>query len=269
MFDLTDQSECIRPNLCHPDGRKSCAACCGLYNVQDGTRAFTMARIEAGTVAFRAVPREPDPIAEFAAMVRANAKVQPLDPVIHVCEFTGFMDPGRLTVGCMLHPSAPGNRGIDLRGLCYYGSMACRGFLCPATEELEPYRARILIDLLDDWHLYGLVITDVDFVDSVFEIVEALNGAPLVDVPLPGSPAGNALSEMLSWKEAWPPGAGSTVRRSRYHFKGSPEPCPSDPQAHIDRIAECLEYAFQGRSADGASDPCAFQRIRFPGGGAF
>ncbi len=286
-------------NLCRPDGRKSCAACCGLYHVTDGRRSPLLAKLQSRTDAFAAVVRDPDSIAEFATRVREREAITPLDPVIHVCEFVGFVDSSRRSPGCMLHPSAPGNRGIDLRGLCHYGSMACRGFFCPATEELEPYQTAILVELIDDWHLYGLVVTDVDYVRSVFRLVEWFmrNGghphavssegpascstflgtqdASPID-PDPGnprprkhghtpcrclggeapksgmdsrllleSPVREVLVEMFSWKASRPPGQESSIRCSRYHFKGTPEPDPSDRHAHVARLAECLAYSFQ------------------------
>ncbi len=300
------------PNLCRPDGRKSCAACCGLYNVPDGTRSTLMARLEGRTHAFGTVVRDPDAIAEFAAQVSERERVTPLDPVIHVCEFVGFVDSHWRSPGCLLHPSAPGNRGIDLRGLCHYGSMACKGFFCPATEQLEAYQTAILVELIDDWQLYGLVVTDVDYVKSVFRLVEGylrgqyylsdgkgddfrVEGSSLDRFthlpgreghsPAPGggvtkggareneyspggdlsgsnsprmgivgdaqnrllldSPIREVLLEMFSWKNSWPAGKHSTVRRSRYHFIGTSEPEPSDQHADVARLTECLAYSFQ------------------------
>ncbi|MEW6351586.1 MAG: hypothetical protein AB1646_21250 [Thermodesulfobacteriota bacterium] len=366
-------------NLCWPDGSKSCAACCGLYNLVDGRRSTLLPRLEARTRTFAEVVRDPDAIAEFAVRVREQEAVTPLDPVIHVCEFVGFTDAAWRAPGCMLHPTAPGNRGVDFRGLCHYGSMACKGFFCPATEELEAYQAEIVIELIDDWHLYGLVATDVDYVKSVFRLVEmhirglhelsaglrddfggersspgppthglpaggyassiggigvgmvgtlpndpALKGSgifsrpsgtsrlpspggaterswmlqhrtrgaelpvtakglistrrpldrgvrrrgtsakaewqstnPAVSKPAPvcvgepqirslllDSPTREVLLEMLSWKATWPQGQDSTVRSSRYHFKGSPEPDPEDLHAHARRVAQCLAGSF-------------------------
>ncbi len=159
-------------NLCRPDSSKSCAACCGLYNVPNATRSALQFKLEKRTLAFREVERSPQAIEDYQMWVRANEAEGPLDEAIHVCEFAGFLDPQQRIVGCQLHPTGTGNQGVDLRGLCYYGSMACKSFFCPAWEEI-PLRLRDMVCLLiDDWHVYGLVITDVDFVRSLFGLLE-------------------------------------------------------------------------------------------------
>lgn len=206
-------------NLCRPDSRKSCAACCGLYNVPDATRPALYAKLERRTRAFRQVDRTPQAIDDYQNWVRASESARPLDNVIHVCEFTGFLDPLQRVVGCQLHPTAPGNEGLDLRGLCHYGSMACKGFFCPAWEAIPPRVGNMVCLLVDDWHLYGLVMTDVDFVQALFSLLEHRVGTELNLSILQRGEAASILREMLSWKDTWPFGTASLLRRSRYYFK--------------------------------------------------
>ncbi len=118
----------MRLNLCHPDKLKSCAACCGLYNVSDATKPTLEAILRDRSEIFEKTERSMNSILEFKQWVQQFQAVAPLDPDIHVCEFIGFLDPGYKTVGCLLHPSVPGNNNNDFRGLCYYGSMACKSF---------------------------------------------------------------------------------------------------------------------------------------------
>ena len=227
-------------NVCRPDSRKSCAACCGLYNVPDATRSALEAKLERRTLAFRRVTRTPQAIEDYRDWVRANEPDPPLDDVIHVCEFTGFLDPLHRIVGCQLHPTAPNNEGVDLRGLCHYGSMACKSFFCPAWEETPPRLGDLVSALVDDWHVYGLVMTDVDFTRSVFALLEQNTEGELELSILRSSGAATILTRMLSWKDSWPFGGGSLLRRNRYYFKG----LTSNPQSPEDIILECLGFTF-------------------------
>ena len=158
-------------NLCRPDESKSCAACCGLYNLSDATRPILWQKLQRRTTLFRTTPRCADAIAVFQETVQLEEPEAPLEEIIHVCEFAGFLDQYRRVVGCQLHPSAPGNNGVDLRGLCHYGSMACKAFFCPSWTAIPPGYVEVLVKALQDWHLYGLVITDVDFVTSLFRLL--------------------------------------------------------------------------------------------------
>ena len=159
-------------NLCRPDSSKSCAACCGLYNVKDG-RSFALNRVLVDrTRAIRSIPHSVEALVAYADRISLETEASIIDPVIHVCEYTGFVDHSFRTVGCMLHPNAPNNDGIDFRGLCHYGSMACKTFYCPASEDLEDGSVDIVRTLVDDWHLYGLVATDINYVSALFQLIE-------------------------------------------------------------------------------------------------
>jgi hypothetical protein len=181
---------------------------------------------------------------EFAERTRIREAPTPLDPVIHVCEYVGFLDEDERVVGCMLHPSARGNGGVDLRGLCHYGSMACKTFHCPAWDKLESRRWAILVRAIDDWHLYGLVITDVEFVLALFALLEARLGEKIVPERLFASPALGVFKEMIGWKSDGPFAGSSTLRRSRYHVKPQvpvPGLLEQEPAA---RIASILAFTY-------------------------
>jgi hypothetical protein len=232
-------------NLCRPDNQKSCAACCGLYNVPDATRPALWKDLETRTLLFRQTERTVDALQKFEAFISESGTVSPLDGDIHVCEFTGFVDEAFRIVGCMLHPSSPGNRGVDLRGLCHYGSMACKSFYCPAWYELDPRHRNILSETIDDWHLYGLVITDVDFVGSLFGLLEEKIGEELAPVRLTSGPALKIFKQMLSWKDSCPFGQFLPVRKSRYYFKGSCLHGGNLYQAHCARLLAAVGFTFE------------------------
>ena len=245
-------------NLCRPDDQKSCAACCGLYNIPKATRPTLWKNLETRTILFRQTERSLEAVEKFEALIRASGAVSRVDNAIHVCEFTGFLDEALKVVGCMLHPSSPGNRGIDLRGLCHYGSMACKAFFCPAWDELDQRRLGILFDTIEDWHLYGLIITDVDFVRSLFGLIEERLGKEIKQGPLSAGPALRIFKQMLSWKDSWPFGRLSSMRKSRYYFNGSCVPGGNAYEAHLARLLDTIRFTFD--IADGMDGAEPFVR---------
>jgi hypothetical protein len=223
--------------------------------VSDGTRATLGERLRARTGAFAACPRSPDALLEYQDRIRSEEAETPLDPEIHVCEFAGFVDADRRIVGCLLHPTSPGNDGADLRGLCHYGRPACMMFYCPAWEELEPDRRRILVRAIDDWHLYGLVINDLDFIDALFGLMEIALGRSPESERLVSGPASQIFEEMLRWKVDRPSKGSNTVRRSRYYFKRSALHGPWTREAFTGRLLECLGFTFG--AGEGEREPAA------------
>ena len=231
-------------NLCRPDSRKSCAACCGLYNVHDATRTGLTSKLEKRSSFFRTTPRTVAALEAYQAAVNREETDTPLDAAIHVCEFTGFLTTDRKIVGCLLHPSSPGNDGIDLRGLCYYGAMACKSFFCPSWSEVPAWQKRILLDVSDDWLLYGLVVTDLGFVRSIFRLLEINLGAPVDRKRIFSGPALNIFKDMLAWKDSWPFDESSKVRRSRYYFKAGSPDTPMDESECKRDLLESLKFTF-------------------------
>jgi hypothetical protein len=230
-------------NLCCPDPGKSCAACCGLYNVPESRRPALRDKLGNRSTLFRTIERSAAAIPAFAEFVRQAEAELPLDGEIHACEFVGFLDPGFRSVGCMLHPAASGNGGIDHRGLCHYGSMACKAFFCPAWSEVPSRYLSILSDFIDDWHLWGLVATDVDYLSALFGLIEATLGRP-ADLLLQGERfPRDVFKRMLGWKDSWPLKGNSTMRRSRYYLKGSFDRS-TDIDENIEILLECLGFTF-------------------------
>ena len=65
-----------------------------------------------------------------------------------------------------------GNNGTDWRGLSYHGAMACKGFFCRSYRELSRAEKMFVLGAIKDWYLYGLVISDVDYVKRLLRFVE-------------------------------------------------------------------------------------------------
>jgi hypothetical protein len=235
-------------NLCMPDAAKSCAACCGLYNVADARRDTLQAVLTRRTELFLEIPRTTEAILDYETRVVAEEDNPRLDPDIHVCVFTGFTDDERRTPGCMLHPSLPLNKGMDYRGLCHYGSLACRTFYCPAWETAASPEMRALIPLIDDWHLYGLVMTDLPFLRSVFALLGIATEAPLDYGRLSNSPALPILVEIVSWKDRWPFHTTSTLRRSRYYLKDERSEADHTEEFLLRRILDAVDFTYGMRA---------------------
>lgn len=156
-----------RVYLCQVSNTLSCGACCGLYNVADLSREALTAMLTARTAAFHQLPRTADDIDAFAERQTGFDPVRRPFPDFHHCPFVGLID-GRRRVGCLLHPLAEGNDGVDWRGLSYYGGMACATYFCPSTRRLHPARLSLLREAFDDWYDYGLLVTERRLLTAVF-----------------------------------------------------------------------------------------------------
>ena len=173
------------PHLCQPDKQKSCGWCCGLYNSHDTSRAGLVRKLRARTEEFTRTRRTAEAILYFSERHREKEKSQLLDPEFYSCEFVGFLNEEETLVGCMLHPLARGNGGTDWRGLSFHGAMACQGFFCRSYRELSPVQKEIILSTVNDWFLFGLVISDADLIHSFFRLVEenSIDPAALLAAP--------------------------------------------------------------------------------------
>jgi hypothetical protein len=209
--------------LCQVNADVSCGACCGLYNVADASRAYLAPMLAHRTRAFAAVPRTVAALDGFARDIRAGERQDRPFPEFHHCPFIGLIGRRHSRVGCLLHPLADGNRGVDYRGLSDYGGLACRTYFCPATRVLPARYKRILRIALDDWHLYGLVVTEAELVTALLEWLEQRLGRR-VDAPLfAGRPdARRRLGELLALKIDWPFRAPGAASPCHYFFSDPP-----------------------------------------------
>jgi hypothetical protein len=189
-----------KPLLCQPDDRKSCAWCCGLYNVRDSGKEELVARLRRRTRNFFRTARAPEPIIAYGEETKAEERLQLLDPDFYSCEFCGFLDAKETRVGCLLNPMSRGNDGTDWRGLSFHGGSACGGFLCRAFRRLTDREREIVLVTVDDWYLYGLIISDVDYIKAVVRLVGlALGRSFTLDNGL-SPPVLQAICELFRWK---------------------------------------------------------------------
>ncbi len=161
--------------LCQVDRNTSCGACCGLYNVADSSRQVLEALLTRRTRAFKSMPREIDALDQFARDERTKINQPQPFKEFHHCPFIGLIGETESRVGCLLHPMADGNFGVDYRGLSYYGGLACRDYFCPTTRILDPDIKMLLRNLDIDWYAYGLIVTEAVLHRAVFEQIESLS----------------------------------------------------------------------------------------------
>lgn len=204
-------------DLCQPDDMKSCAACCGLYNWQDHSRRALTEIITMQTDMFMLLDTY-DTFDTFRDRRNNRLNNSQLFETIYNCEFIGFIDPERRRVGCLLHPSVTGNQ--TLRNHCFYGSKICHEHFCPGYGCLTTAEQQAVVATIDDWYLYGLVITDIDLVKEFFKHVENALGESIKPDRLSNAALRSTLINFFSLKEHWPYKAAEN-RLGKYYFSES------------------------------------------------
>lgn len=189
--------------LCQVADHLSCGSCCGLYNVPDLSRDTLRTMLEERTRSFASVPRTIADLDAFAQERLAMEGTNYPDPTLHHCPYVGLIAEPRERVGCLLHPLAAGNNGLDWRGLSYYGSAACALFFCPAYTALPGRWKKIIRQSVDDWYSYGLIIVEHRFLSAILGELEARWGQALAGCNL-DLQSRTALAELLEFKINWP-----------------------------------------------------------------
>lgn len=155
--------------ICHPDARKSCAACCGIYNYENFDRSVVAEALDFRTSLFMELRPTGDDLDEFRRLVdRIDTRPRLLED-IHCCEFFGFVDSDKRKVGCLIHPLV--TRSHDERDRAFYGAETCALHKCGSYQYFNAADVAPVVAALDDWYLYGICITDVDLVLEFYKLV--------------------------------------------------------------------------------------------------
>ncbi|MCX7816890.1 MAG: hypothetical protein N2317_05215 [Syntrophales bacterium] len=207
-------------HLCQPGKDKSCAACCGLYNYVDSSREALTERLKNRTKIFSSI-REPDleELAKFSACLRSFEDQRRRYEVIYCCEFLGFLDEEMKRVGCLIHPFQ--NKGKDLREISFYGRELCAGHFCPSFHYLSPLEKKVVVDVLDDWYVYGLVVTDIDFVKEFFRHLSDAIGETPKEEAFQDDELKKLVKDYLELKINWPFRSEDAKRFGQFYFDGS------------------------------------------------
>jgi hypothetical protein len=183
----------------------SCGACCGLYNRRDFSRPAVKAELARRTRALRDVARTPEAFRAAGAALEAGGPAA-LFPLVRVCPFLGFLDGGEARIGCLAHPAVTG--GTDLRDCGVYDARTCEAFLCPSHAWLTEEEAALAEAATGgDFHLYGLVVTDVPFLRAALSAVADRVGARVELRHLGHAPFRAALRALLDLKTQLAPGS--------------------------------------------------------------
>jgi hypothetical protein len=207
-------------NLCQRENA-SCGACCGLYNRADVSRPAVAAELRRRTRALALVPRTREAFEGAAAALAAGAP-EPLFPSVRVCALLGFLDEGERRVGCLGHPAVTG--GPDLRDCGAYDARICESFLCPSFSWISEEEAAIAEAATADFHLYGLVVTDVPFLRATLEGVARGAGAKVAPRHLERPAFRSALRRLLELKTQLAPGSEGLFGAFAAGVDGEPVP---------------------------------------------
>jgi hypothetical protein len=205
--------------LCQVNPRVSCGACCGLYNVPTATRNALVHLLKARTRQFAATPRTVDAIFQFKETIaQRECQDRPMRD-FHHCPFLGLIGPRQATVGCLLHPDAAGNNGMDFRSLSYYGGMTCHIYFCPSTRLLPQRYKQIVRAVLDDWYLYGLIVTETKLLKAFLEELESRLNRPLYAEDFTTRRiCREALKHLFLLRVSWPFRSPDNHRVANYFF---------------------------------------------------
>jgi hypothetical protein len=248
--------------LCQIGDNISCGACCGLYNVARSDVTTLTRMLALRTVRFETIERTIPALDAFARKVESMESRQRPFPDFHHCPYLGLVGDDRSRVGCLLHPLSDGNQGLDLRGLSYYGGMACRVFFCATVHSMEKRYKRILRAVADHWYLYGLIVTETALVTACLDQVEARLAAPLApDDVYRHDSVRNALRALLALKLDWPfrPAGYNTPCHYLFNDNDYPRPAvdyaglgvaPSGTAPILHQLVSCFTHVSQLRRAE-------------------
>ena len=246
--------------LCQVSPGVSCGACCGLYNVADPSLEAIETMLTRRTRWFADVPRTVAGMDAFKERVAAAEAPQKPFPEFHHCVYLGMIEDAGRRVGCLLHPLAVGNAGLDWRGLSYYGGMACRTYFCPSLKKLPVRWLAALRASMDHWYLHGLIVTERRLLTALFTELERRWGRAIDANDFSSAAPSTALRQTLTTlKLEWPFRRKGAPGVCNYFFEDGGyrrppvtsrnEPIPS---SSFETILRELDSGFT--SADGIAD---------------
>jgi hypothetical protein len=94
----------------------------------------------------------------------------------------------------------------------------CRGHVCLSHHHLTPAEQQLVIDCVEDWYLYGLVITDIDLVKGYCNAVANRLGETLAPRHWASAAVRQAAADFFQWKTGWPFQPRAANRFGKYLF---------------------------------------------------
>jgi len=243
--------------LCQVSDRVSCGACCGVYNDRDLNPDRLRCRLQERTRGFDRVRRDVDSIDSFGRSTVRRERRIPVYPDFHSCPYVGLVGKDRTRVGCLLHPAAEGNHGVDYRGLSYYGGLACSGYFCPSHRRLAAEAKQIVRAIAPDWYRYGLIITEFALLQAGFEALRVRLGAAITPERIFRNPENpQRLWDFFQLKIHWPYRRRPDYGACNYFFEDGRHPpaavrYPASfrGRSRHHQIFRALDSQFETRSA--------------------
>ena len=202
------------------------------------------------------MPRTVAGIDAFKASIEGTEPRQRPFPDFHHCAFLGMIEDAGRRVGCLLHPLARGNGGVDWRGLSYYGGMACRTYFCPSVRHLPVRWLTAVRQSMDHWYLHGLVVTERRLLAALFTELENRMGR-VIDTADFSEPvrAAALLKTLTTLKLNWPYRRRGAAGVCSYFFEDGLYPGPAvnrrTKTIHASRFEELFQELDSGFSSVG------------------
>jgi hypothetical protein len=213
--------------LCQVSETVSCGNCCGLYNVRNHSFEALQEMMAYRSRVFMETPRNIDSILAYKDHVRQIESVERPIRDFHHCPYLGLVGQAQNRVGCLLHPSGEGNKGVDLRGLSFYGGLTCSMYFCPSARNLPARYSKIVKTFSENWHQYGLIITETQLLNDFFGEMERRINKP-VSVEIFSNRPGMVLPvvDFFRLKTHWPFGPENYSYPTNYFFNDDIYPKP-------------------------------------------
>lgn len=176
--------------LCQPDAERGCGGCCTNFSQPRHIleRVFSVRK-----EAYDAWVQSEDD------MLLYRKKMDLLEKGIRQCRFLTFLDDGNRTVGCLLHPGRPENKGRDFRDYGFYEDCGfCESNFCASSKNL------LKRDMIDK-QFFLLIQENMDWYEysRLFSFYVDLNGTKgLFDIHVKYTrPLYEVIFQRLSWTD--------------------------------------------------------------------
>jgi len=119
---------------------------------------FSGERLRSRTERFHRIVKNPGDVEIYAKKTLASEDFRKRYEVIYCCEYLAFWTMRKRKWDVFLHPSKiPGSICAVVRFMDWNFAP---GIFVPAIIFIA-FQSQILIKIIDDWYLYGLVLTDI------------------------------------------------------------------------------------------------------------
>ena len=238
-------------HLCQPDACKSCGACCGLYNYTANDRE-SLACGCAGAATSFAAPSKARRISKRSPGRSSPGKTPPGSTTSSTAASTWafWMKASKRSAAC----SILSRIRATICAMCHStAGDLCDGHFCPSYHYISREEKLALINILDDWYLYGLCVTDIDLVKTYFRLVsERVFKMPSPDL-FGQEPFRGIARAFFELKTRWPFQSKAANRFGKYAFNGREYIIPyidyaaiGCEQSPFDKIFLSLSSEFSG-----------------------